>query len=265
MIMLRSYRSGEHRPERVCDSELQILDGKCLKVNPGISRIKLKDYMLINGFTRIGNEFTKDGFEGLPYSHPCYHVFVNLDLEGDVFIKFENGNGMPTVDSRSSMRQDFYEYKSAEHLFSELKCEAELFFGRGCGLAKLEDAHPEPSLQNKSRKERKKRKQTERGVLKGKVNMLRIKAENADNDAIVETPVTKKFIGYQEQLKDPKWMAFRQFVMVVRGRRCEVCGTEYGLQVHHLRYKENALAWEYTCNDVMVVCGKCHKKIHKIK
>lgn len=67
---------------------------------------------------------------------------------------------------------------------------------------------------------------------------------------------------YSEQLKDKRWYAFREFVFVVRGKRCEKCGGKDCLQVHHLQYKRGRLAWEYTVNDVMVVCGDCHKKIH---
>lgn len=75
----------------------------------------------------------------------------------------------------------------------------------------------------------------------------------------------EKFSSYKEQLNDERWKAFREFVFFVRGRRCEVCGETKRLQVHHLRYKKNTKAWEYTCNDVIVVCDQCHRKIHGIK
>ena len=70
---------------------------------------------------------------------------------------------------------------------------------------------------------------------------------------------------YSAQLKDKRWYAFREFVFVVRGNRCEKCGSKENIQVHHLLYKKGRLAWEYTVNDVMVVCGDCHKKIHGLK
>lgn len=67
---------------------------------------------------------------------------------------------------------------------------------------------------------------------------------------------------YSAQLKDKRWQAFRDFVFTVRGNRCEKCGVKNNIQVHHLLYKKGCYAWEYTVNDVMVVCGDCHKKIH---
>ena len=72
----------------------------------------------------------------------------------------------------------------------------------------------------------------------------------------------KEFTSYDSQLTDKKWKAFRKFVLSVRGERCEKCGSKKFLQIHHLKYKKGCMAWEYTCNDVIVVCGKCHQRIH---
>lgn len=73
----------------------------------------------------------------------------------------------------------------------------------------------------------------------------------------------KPYQKYESQLKDEKWRAFRWFVMKVRGEKCETCGSTENLQVHHLKYKK-VKAWEYTCNDVIVVCRDCHKRLHGI-
>ena len=70
---------------------------------------------------------------------------------------------------------------------------------------------------------------------------------------------------YNEQLNDERWKAFRDFIFAVRGRRCEACGRLTKLQIHHREYIQNRFAWEYLPNDVMVVCGDCHRYIHKIK
>ena len=67
---------------------------------------------------------------------------------------------------------------------------------------------------------------------------------------------------YNEQLKDPRWKAFRQFVFAVRGCKCEMCGYRENLQIHHPKYIKGRAAWEYTCNEVVVLCDKCHKKVH---
>lgn len=71
-------------------------------------------------------------------------------------------------------------------------------------------------------------------------------------------------MNYDEFLKDPRWFAFRQFIFAVRGHKCEDCGSTERLQVHHIAYKRGLLPWEYTCNDVKVLCRDCHKKVHGI-
>lgn len=98
--------------------------------------------------------------------------------------------------------------------------------------------------------------------------------KNIKQDALIYETETKKtatekkekeILSYNEQLKDRRWKAFREFVMIVRGNRCEKCGGRDFLQIHHIQYKKGCLAWEYNCNEVMVLCGNCHQKIHKLK
>ena len=67
---------------------------------------------------------------------------------------------------------------------------------------------------------------------------------------------------YNEQLKNEKWKAFRNFIFVVRGYKCEMCGATQKLQVHHPNYIKGRKAWEYTCNEVIVLCEQCHRKAH---
>ena len=67
---------------------------------------------------------------------------------------------------------------------------------------------------------------------------------------------------YSEQLKDKKWKAFRNFIFVVRDCKCEMCGATQKLQVHHPNYIKGRKAWEYTCNEVVVLCEQCHRKAH---
>ena len=67
---------------------------------------------------------------------------------------------------------------------------------------------------------------------------------------------------YNEQLKDEKWKAFRNFIFIVRDCKCEMCGATQKLQVHHPNYVKGRKAWEYTCNEVVVLCEQCHRKAH---
>ncbi len=72
-------------------------------------------------------------------------------------------------------------------------------------------------------------------------------------------------MNYDEFLQDPRWLAFRQFVFAVRGHKCENCGSVERLQVHHVGYKRGLLPWEYTCNDVKVLCRACHSRVHGLE
>lgn len=70
---------------------------------------------------------------------------------------------------------------------------------------------------------------------------------------------------YYDQLNTPQWKAYREFIFSVRGRKCESCGKQSNLQIHHREYFKNRHAWEYLPNEVMVVCGDCHRYIHDIR
>ena len=74
-----------------------------------------------------------------------------------------------------------------------------------------------------------------------------------------------KYLPYYEQLETKEWKDFRKLVFASRGKVCEMCGAKTNLQVHHPKYKFGHKAWEYTCNEVMVLCKKCHEKVHNIK
>lgn len=69
---------------------------------------------------------------------------------------------------------------------------------------------------------------------------------------------------YKEQLNDIRWKFFRDFVFVVRGKKCEVCGSTKHLQIHHLHYNKNCFAWEYNVKEVIVLCDQCHRKVHNL-
>ena len=72
----------------------------------------------------------------------------------------------------------------------------------------------------------------------------------------------KVLLPYSEQLKDRRWLAFRERVFRERGRRCERCGRTEQLQVHHLEYRGVRLAWKYKVSEVIVLCDACHSRLH---
>lgn len=69
---------------------------------------------------------------------------------------------------------------------------------------------------------------------------------------------------YYDQLETPQWKSYREFIFTVRGRKCEICGNEKKLNIHHVKYISNRFAWEYLPSDVLVVCESCHRNIHKM-
>lgn len=74
----------------------------------------------------------------------------------------------------------------------------------------------------------------------------------------------KKYIPYDIQLSDKRWIKRRNEVLQIKGKRCSVCGTIKNLHVHHIRYLPNKYAWEYKMKDLVVLCKDCHQKAHCI-
>ena len=99
------------------------------------------------------------------------------------------------------------------------------------------------------------------GGLKGLENQIKIESFEAKKKVVNK----REYTPYEEQLQDKRWEAFRKFIFAVRGKKCEMCGGTHILQVHHPKYKGGRLAWEYTCNEVQVLCKECHEKVHNIK
>lgn len=74
----------------------------------------------------------------------------------------------------------------------------------------------------------------------------------------------KKKLSYQEQLKDERWLKKRKEVLDTKGYICCNCGSRFGLQVHHLKYEKGKMAWEYSLDNLVVLCEECHRKIHNL-
>lgn len=70
---------------------------------------------------------------------------------------------------------------------------------------------------------------------------------------------------YKRYINSPEWASMKRRRMEIDGFRCVCCGrsedhTRRGLQVHHISYAR--LGHEDPLNDLVTVCGSCHKKIH---
>jgi 5-methylcytosine-specific restriction endonuclease McrA len=74
----------------------------------------------------------------------------------------------------------------------------------------------------------------------------------------------KEKLTYSEQLSDKRWLNRREEIFRAKGRVCSKCGSKERLQIHHIEYLPNKLAWEYKNKYLIVLCEKCHKKAHCI-
>ncbi len=69
---------------------------------------------------------------------------------------------------------------------------------------------------------------------------------------------------YADQLQTPQWLVFRQEVLGVRGGECEDChNAEAPFNIHHCHYDFEKKAWEYSYEDVRVLCRVCHERLHE--
>ncbi len=93
-------------------------------------------------------------------------------------------------------------------------------------------------------------------LFKQRVKARKKKKTHKNND--------KLKIPYKEQLQDCRWKKKREDIFKQKGRVCLMCGSVDNLQIHHLRYLKNKLAWEYDSKDLIVLCCDCHKKKHCI-
>lgn len=76
---------------------------------------------------------------------------------------------------------------------------------------------------------------------------------------------TEKQKEYNKLLQQKEWKDFRKLVFKERGRKCEKCGRESNLQIHHTQYRKGWLPWEYPMSMIKVLCRGCHASVHHIK
>ena len=73
-------------------------------------------------------------------------------------------------------------------------------------------------------------------------------------------------ITYAEHLKDPRWQRKRLERLQLAEFRCENCDDETKtLHVHHKFYRKGAMPWEYTDQELEVLCEDCHESIHQLR
>lgn len=66
---------------------------------------------------------------------------------------------------------------------------------------------------------------------------------------------------YQGWIKSDEWKKIARNKLKQSGFQCELCGTGYNLQVHHITY-EHIFAESEHMDDLAVLCKECHEQVH---
>ena len=66
---------------------------------------------------------------------------------------------------------------------------------------------------------------------------------------------------YEEFLKTPYWKAIAQYVKKRDYNRCQLCGAQKHLHVHHKTYQHHGDELHHL-QDLVTLCKKCHSKTH---
>lgn len=69
---------------------------------------------------------------------------------------------------------------------------------------------------------------------------------------------------YEEQLRDPRWRSLRDEVLKQDRYQCRYCGSREHLQVHHMKYEDGKMAWEYPIDVLLTLCNRCHEGQHRL-
>lgn len=84
----------------------------------------------------------------------------------------------------------------------------------------------------------------------------------ANNKQLMDKMADKlKGRPYSEFLKSKYWSIVRQRVLQRDGSKCVICSYSKNLQVHHDNYKNHFREHRHL-NNLMTLCGKCHKEHH---
>lgn len=67
------------------------------------------------------------------------------------------------------------------------------------------------------------------------------------------------FKSYQNYLDSDMWKDKKDMIFLVKGKRCENCGSKKNLVIHHLHYET---VGNESSKDVKILCIKCHNEVH---
>jgi len=68
---------------------------------------------------------------------------------------------------------------------------------------------------------------------------------------------------YSEQLLTDKWKNKRLIILKRDNYCCKKCNSKNNLQVHHKKYINGRMCWDYPNSFLITLCKICHDKLHK--
>lgn len=72
-------------------------------------------------------------------------------------------------------------------------------------------------------------------------------------------------LTYAQQLAHPLWQRRRLEMLNAADWKCTMCGcADQQLHVHHKQYFKGRLAWEYSNDELQVLCAVCHERSHEL-
>lgn len=63
---------------------------------------------------------------------------------------------------------------------------------------------------------------------------------------------------YAEKLMDERWKKRRDEIVSRDGGKCQHCGSDEHLQVHHKNYIQKLEPWDYPDSLLQTLCRQCH-------
>ena len=70
-------------------------------------------------------------------------------------------------------------------------------------------------------------------------------------------------MNYKEFLQTPYWKAIAGKIRRKANYKCQICGKEKLLNVHHRSYENHGLEHTYKGQrDLIAICQDCHEKFH---
>nr|WKN34192.1 hypothetical protein K4G66_17580 [Tunicatimonas sp. TK19036] len=72
-------------------------------------------------------------------------------------------------------------------------------------------------------------------------------------------------VSYKSKLRDARWREKRKYILAKCEGKCEDCGKEDNLEVHHCFYVYGNDPWEYPLDSLRGLCRDCHEKRGRIE